>query len=444
MGKKGKKKGKKKGGAAAAAAPGAAAGGVLRLVKNIRTALLSCGDARGFPQLLVVQAATDALRAAQVVPSAGGVGAAAGVAAGGDGASLGDRLATFSGWLRENGMDTSRFTFGPCGDAGNGVMAVLPVAAGDVVAAVPRALMLAALPGAAGAAAEGAGCPSLVAFWRALQDNPLLQSNGSVALALRLLVERARGGESFFKPYLDILPAHFSVSLYMDPAAELAQLRDASSGALPRCVKNVMATAQLYAYLYELNAGLDGAILDPAEFTYDAFRWAMTIASTRQNMIPTSQQEGGGAQLALIPVFDMFNHRPGGMRAGYEFDDGGNGPDHSGGAGAGAGVGAAGGSRGSRGSRGSGGGMLQVCTEIGVEEGEQFFIDYGPRDNVELFIYAGFVQEGNTNDTYPLTITLDDPSFSGDGEVSAGLLRIKAKMLEKVRKEERERERERE
>jgi hypothetical protein len=68
-------------------------------------------------------------------------------------------------------------------------------------------------------------------------------------------------------------------------------------------VKLVKNIARQYMYL-KRKLGAPKTPLDPSRFTWNAFRWAVSILMTRQNFIPSQH----GNQIALIPLWDLCNH----------------------------------------------------------------------------------------------------------------------------------------
>jgi hypothetical protein len=96
-------------------------------------------------------------------------------------------------------------------------------------------------------------------------------------------------------------------------------------------------------------------------FGWHDFVWARGIVMTRQNKIPISEES---TCLALIPYFDMFNHRAGQITTFY------NGDLHT----------------------------SDTYSNGHISAGDQVFISYGNRSNADLFLFSGFVDlESNLN-----------------------------------------------
>lgn len=82
-----------------------------------------------------------------------------------------------------------------------------------------------------------------------MEKDALLSNMPNVALAVFLLLERFKGEDSFWKPYLDILPADYSTVLYFD-LEELKELEGSPTfEAALRQTKNIV---RQYAYLHQL------------------------------------------------------------------------------------------------------------------------------------------------------------------------------------------------
>lgn len=81
--------------------------------------------------------------------------------------------------------------------------------------------------------------------------------------------------------------------------------------------------------------------------------WARAITLTRQNQIPGAI----GTTLALIPLYDLFNHALGGMETCFDVETQ----------------------------------CSETTTREIVRPGDQMFIMYGQRPNQDLLLFSGFV-----------------------------------------------------
>lgn len=89
------------------------------------------------------------------------------------------------------------------------------------------------------------------------------------------------------------------------------------------------------------------------------FRWAVSTVMTRENLIPRSGEipEGETATTitALIPFWDMANHRRGTITSFYNVETE----------------------------------QIESTAQDDFQKNEQIFIDYGDRSNAELMIHNG-------------------------------------------------------
>ncbi|KAI8916125.1 hypothetical protein EDD86DRAFT_197723 [Gorgonomyces haynaldii] len=169
----------------------------------------------------------------------------------------------------------------------------------------------------------------------------------STVLAIKLLLHYF-DQKSFFRPYLDILPNGFDIPLFYS----MEQINKLTGTSVKQLViKDRFFFAMQYLSILSL-VQKHPDILHPDDFTVSAFMWARSIAQTRQNPIPTED----GQALALIPLLDMFNHRPGPIKS--DFD-----PSKR---------------------------AAIVYSDRKVAKGDQIYMSYGPKSNQDLFIFMGF------------------------------------------------------
>lgn len=210
----------------------------------------------------------------------------------------------------------------------------------------------------------------------AIAEDKILQAMPSISLALHLLCEQ-RTPDSFWKPYIDILPADYNTPLYFTPE-EMKSLK--GSPAYRDSVNHYRNIARQYAYLFRFlhNSSVAAKLPIKGGFNYDDYRWAVSTVMTRQNQIPTP--DGNRASFALIPLWDMCNHCNGTITTDYS--------------------------------------MEQDCCDCFAlrefKKDEQVFIFYGARSNAELLVHNGFVFPENELDrtAIKLGISKSDPLFS--------------------------------
>ncbi|CAF3991351.1 unnamed protein product [Rotaria sp. Silwood2] len=201
-------------------------------------------------------------------------------------------------------------------------------------------------------------------FGSLIIKDQLLRSMPNVALALFLLHERS---QSKWQPYIDILPNHFNTPLYFD-YDQLNRLKP--SAALCDVLTHIQRIARQYCYLHNLLKGQSSLSKLAENFSYDAYRWAVSVVSTRQNNI---LNDHGESQLSLIPVMDFLNHEYGQECIHYDMKLQ----------------------------------QIECKTMKNIEKNEQIFIFYGKRTNAEYLIHNGFVpNQPNPYDTYLLKLVL--------------------------------------
>lgn len=142
---------------------------------------------------------------------------------------------TFAKWLLSNGCQ-SNVSFASSLPEGNGAIANLDIKTGDLILEVPMKLMLttkSALETASG---------------KIISKEPALQQLPSLCLALHLLYEKFNP-KSFWAPYIQILPKHVPMALYLT-LEELRQLE--GSPRQSECLKLITNTSMQYAFLFDI------------------------------------------------------------------------------------------------------------------------------------------------------------------------------------------------
>lgn len=177
--------------------------------------------------------------------------------------SIDDRLCVanlnrFTSWMKENGAKFEGAEIAEFSGYELGLKAKIDIKESSLVIAVPRDLML---------TIEAAYSSALGAL---IDKDPLLSNMPNVSLTIFLLLEKFVGN-SFWKPYIDILPTSYSTVLYytMDELKELQ-----ASPTLDSALKQIKNIARQYAYFYKLVWTSD----DPASaifrkyFTFNEYR----------------------------------------------------------------------------------------------------------------------------------------------------------------------------
>lgn len=250
----------------------------------------------------------------------------------------------FDAWAKEHGVSALDDTVAIHNfeNTGYGLKALKEIKADEVFLSVGRKLMITETN-----AKESELAPLM-------KKDRVLQGMPHVALALFLLSEKVSGDESFWKPYIDILPTIYTLPLYFTPD-ELQQLQP--SPVYSEAMKQHKNIARQFAYFYKMFQGsLDATkLVLKDKFTYEGYRWAVASVMSRQNQIPSI--DGSHPISALIPVWDMCNHTNGKITTGYNM------PDDS----------------------------CESVSLLDFQPDDQILIFYGLRPNAMHLLYSGFV-----------------------------------------------------
>ncbi|XP_023947166.2 actin-histidine N-methyltransferase [Bicyclus anynana] len=261
-------------------------------------------------------------------------------------------LEQYVNWLQEHGAKFEGVEISEFDGYELGLKATKDFAEGSLLLTVPTKVMM---------TEKNAAESDLGPF---IDVDPLLQNMPNITLALFLLLEKSRS-DSFWKPYIDVLPESYSTVLYFT-SDELQELRP--SPALETSLSLYRNIARQYAYFYNKIHTLDIPVLKNLQdiFTFDTYRWAVSTVMTRQNNIQLS----GASTTAFIPLWDMCNHTHGRITTDYNEEL----------------------------NRGE-------CYALrDFKPGEQIFIFYGARPNCDLFLHNGFVYPDNQHDSLSLAL----------------------------------------
>ncbi|XP_028404426.1 actin-histidine N-methyltransferase-like [Dendronephthya gigantea] len=282
-------------------------------------------------------------------------------------------LPKFSEWLKENKADSENVEVYSSSEVDCGVRAVTSLQAGEKILNIPRKLIL---------TSEHSTSTFLGSI---IETDKLLQVMPNVVLALKLLNE-CHKEDSFWKPYIDILPLKFSIPLFFTQE-EVSVLK--GSQVLGNVLNLYKSIARQYAYLYQLFKKIptNNKLSFMKSFTYNQYRWAVSIVMTRQNQIPCSS--GKGLHLALIPFLDMCNHCEGHFTTDYDLST-----------------------------------DSCVCYALdSYVSGDQVFIFYGPRSNSDFFVHSGFYYTDNKHDLLHIKLGISS---------SDSLHMLKTQLLSKI------------
>lgn len=195
----------------------------------------------------------------------------------------------FEAWLQEGGAEASRVRLGEDAATGRrGIFAADNLEAGDVVLRVPHALILTAdgLP-----AHMDKLCGSHFAV-----DVMNRQSQ----MAATLLLERAKGSESAWRPMIDVLPEDFDTPVWWSPeAVELLR----GSALHPKVLTQQRGIDASYELLV-LKCSEFGS-----RFSMSDWRWAVQAIGSRVFKLKSATRAHVGGWFAgMVPFADMANH----------------------------------------------------------------------------------------------------------------------------------------
>ena len=266
-------------------------------------------------------------------------------------------------WAKEQNILFEGVEIKSAGDDELGIFAIDDFTKGDMFNKIPRSSMMAS------------DCLNESSIGSLVQNDPMLSSMPNVALAVHLLCE-AYNVNSKWKPYINILPRHYTNILYFD-ISDIENLKGTS--VFLQAINTIRSIVRQYAYLcnlfYKHSVAKDLGLAD--KFTYADYRWAVSTLMTRQNPIPSLN--GSMSQvIALIPFLDLCNHKEGTISIDYN-------PETK---------------------------HCECFAMEPVKAGNEILIHYGPRPNAELVIYNGFFYQSNPHDIVKLKLCLSksDPN----------------------------------
>lgn len=206
----------------------------------------------------------------------------------------------------------------------------------------------------------------------------------NVVLVLHLLNEYSKQEQSYWWPYLSILPNKLLPILSVaNNKNRLAISSLLASAYLFEALKLLRAIARQYSYFYKR---LQSTRLPLRKaFTFKYYAWGVSIVCSRQNEIPTSDRQACMSPIvhALIPILDMCNHNKDSNQASFENNQS----------------------------------CLVASTDL--EANAEITINYGSRSSGEFYIHNGFVPANSSTsrtpfDFVPFTFALNqsnDPLY---------------------------------
>ena len=233
-------------------------------------------------------------------------------------------------------MTWAKMRIAAVGDAGNGMLATEPIEAGEALIRVPGAAMMSTATARAGP------------LGKLIESDQLLAGMPNVALALHVLCELYRGADSPWgwaarrRPRgvrAESRSAGRTSPRCRSPTRPRCTTRRprwrrcggrprlsrrsrstrawrGSTGARPpaqaaRCAANT-PRSYIFKRFQDADARKAAGLSSKADFTFDDYRWAVSVVMTRQNQVPVSgPPEKPVLGFGLIPIWDMLNHAEG-------------------------------------------------------------------------------------------------------------------------------------
>ncbi|XP_055386662.1 actin-histidine N-methyltransferase [Condylostylus longicornis] len=270
-----------------------------------------------------------------------------------------NKIENFIKWAKENGALFDKVKISEFPGYELGLEATAEIKKGETLITVPRKIMMSELT---------------VPSNKIGTDIPFFDTMANVKLAFILLLEKL-DENSFWKPFIDILPEQYSTVMYFN-YSEMQELKGSNcfSNALNQC----KSIARQYAFIYKCVQTSKEAEILKEKFSYEMYRWAVSTVMTRQNFIPEfsgkniDENSANAVIPALIPLWDMANHRDGEVTSSYNLD-------HE---------------------------RLESNALFDFNVGEQIFIYYGNRSNADLLIHNGFIYPDNSADSVSIRLGL--------------------------------------
>ncbi|WP_224242991.1 SET domain-containing histone-lysine N-methyltransferase [Hyalangium gracile] len=248
-------------------------------------------------------------------------------------------VARFLRWLEQGGSQISKVHIVTPEGGERGVLALDDIAPGETLLRIPRRHVL------------------TVEDVRASEMGQLLDAHAQLDeertyLSAFLLQERERGEDSFWKPFLDMLPKAFPSHPFFFEEHELALLQGSFLAGMVGIQQRIVA--ERYVHLSQHVPGFN-------RFTFDAFVWAHFAVVTRTFTMTRS----GSHASCLVPLVDMINDgRPWDSPWAWLEEEQ----------------------------------CFQVKSLGAVAAGQELHTTYGNKSNLSLLLQYGYVHEDNAHD----------------------------------------------
>jgi histone-lysine N-methyltransferase SETD3 len=256
-------------------------------------------------------------------------------------------IANLLHWLEQAGATISRLEIVSLGGGERGIRALADLTPQETVLRLPRQCFL------------------TVDDARASEIGRLLEAHArfddvKTYLVAFLLQERERGADSFWKPYLDVLPKSFPSHPFFFNPDESALLQGSLAAGMVDYQR--MDLAHRHADLCRSVPGFQ-------RFTLEQFAWAHFTVASRS----FSLRQGGRTIPCMAPFADMLNDgRPANIRWAMSADEQ----------------------------------SFELHVARPIARGQELLTTYGSKHNLQLLVQYGFVHEDNPHDEVILFFVL--------------------------------------
>jgi histone-lysine N-methyltransferase SETD3 len=195
---------------------------------------------------------------------------------------------SFIVWFKKNGGIVEGLTINEFPNMGRGFEALTTLEQGSMVLQIPKELQF---------------CLEQMKYSgdKVVQKLFALISNGDMAIAAWILLEKYKGIDSFYAPYIDVLPAHVSSVLYFSEQ-DIEALQE------PDFMEQIQqfqhTTSEEFTQLQRILQGDDSGLLKVLSdnLKQEDYVWACTIVNSRGLRFR--------GQVYLAPMADVFNYAP--------------------------------------------------------------------------------------------------------------------------------------
>ncbi|KAN0043056.1 hypothetical protein ACTA71_010691 [Dictyostelium dimigraforme] len=264
----------------------------------------------------------------------------------------------FMEWLKGKGLDESKckVKIDRNLSEGTGLIATQDIKEGEDFVEIPNNIFI-----TTAVALHGLGKPQI------LETDRLIQSIPGILLSI-FLVKELSNPTSEWAPYIKVLPKQYNTVYYWG-LKEFTQFRGSPN--LEYAMRYVRGAMRQYCYLYSIIDRTQSNIMPISSFTWDAFVWAISTVQSRQNPVYAGKN---GSIMALIPFWDFCNHSSSGNKITSFYH-----PESN---------------------------SMTSGAIKDFKKGEQVYMFYGPRDNTQFLMHAGFATKTNLYDSYPFELHL--------------------------------------